>query len=160
MMDLRALQPQTEDETFMKEALKEAKKAFDQDEVPVGCVLVHEGVVIARGHNQVEVLQDATAHAEILTIGAGSGVLENWRLLDCTLYCTLEPCAMCAGAMLLARIKRLVWAAPDLRHGANGSWVNLFEEKHPMHAIAVTSGVYKNEAACLMQEFFKKRREK
>jgi tRNA(adenine34) deaminase len=145
---------------FMHEALKMAKKAFAADEVPVGAVLVHEGKVIARGHNQVELLQDATAHAEMLCLGAGASVLENWRLAGTTLYCTLEPCCMCAGAMLSSRIERLVWAAPDIRLGANGSWIDVFAEKHPMHAIAVTSGVLEEEAADLMRQFFQKKRKK
>ena len=146
------------DEFFMREALKEAKKAFAKDEVPVGAVLVHENKVIARGHNQVELLQDATAHAEMLCLTAGSAYFENWRLTDATLYCTLEPCAMCAGAMFAGRIKRLVWGAPDLRVGANKSWVDLFSAKHPIHEIEVLSGVLQDEAAALMREFFQKKR--
>lgn len=145
---------------FMREALKEAKKAFAADEVPVGAVLVHKDKVIARGHNQVELLQDATAHAEMLCLTSGASVLENWRLADATLYCTLEPCCMCAGAMLASRIQRLVWAAPDLRLGANGSWIDLFQNKHPMHTMEITSGVLQEEAAALMREFFQKTREK
>jgi len=142
----------------MLEALKEACKAFKKDEVPVGAVLVKEGRVISRGHNQVEMLKDATAHAEMLCITAGEFALENWRLTDTTLYCTMEPCAMCAGAMLLARVTTLVWGAPDLRHGANGSWVNLFEKQHPMHTLQIRSGVLKEQSAALMQEFFQKKR--
>jgi len=108
----------TKDEKFMLEALKQAKLAFQNDEVPVGAVLVHQGHVIARGYNQVELLKDATAHAEMLCLTAGTSAMEDWRLLDTTLYCTIEPCAMCAGAMFLSRIKTLVWGAPDIRHGA------------------------------------------
>lgn len=145
----------------MNEALREARKAFAEDEVPVGAVLVKDGRIIARGRNQVEMLKDATAHAEILCITSGEVALDNWRLLDTTLYCTMEPCAMCAGAMFLSRISRLVWGAPDLRHGANGSWVNLFDKQHPIHTIQVTSGILQAECSCLIQEFFqKKRREK
>jgi tRNA(adenine34) deaminase len=149
-----------QDVVFMREALKMAKKAFAADEVPVGAVLVHEGKVIARGHNQVELLQDATAHAEMLCLGAGASVLENWRLTGATLYCTLEPCCMCAGAMLSSRIDRLVWAAPDIRLGANGSWIDVFAEKHPMHTIEVVSGVLEAESADLMRQFFQKARKK
>ncbi len=149
-----------DDAFFMREALKEARKAFEKDEVPIGSVIVHEGRVIARGHNQVEMLKDATAHAEMLTIGSASVALDNWRLLDTTLYCTLEPCAMCAGALFLARVKRLVWGAPDLRQGANGSWIDIFVEKHPMHAIEVKSGVLAAESATLMKEFFEKCRKR
>ena len=112
----------------MREALKEAKKAFEKDEVPVGAVLVHKNRIIARGHNQVELLQDATAHAEMICLSAGAEALGNWRLAETTLYCTLEPCCMCAGALLSARVTRLVWGAPDLRVGANGSWIDLFEQ--------------------------------
>jgi tRNA(adenine34) deaminase len=146
------------DVSFMREALKEAKKAFDRDEVPVGAVLVAGGKVIARGHNQVEMLRDATAHAEMLCITAGAGRLENWRLSDATLYCTLEPCAMCAGAMFASRISRLVWAAPDLRVGANGSWIDLFDKNHPIHSIEVRSGVLREESSLMMRDFFQKMR--
>jgi tRNA(adenine34) deaminase len=146
------------DEFFMREALKEAKRAFDLDEVPIGAVLVLDDRVIARGHNQVELLQDATAHAEMICLTAGASAIGNWRLLTATLYCTLEPCCMCAGAMLGSRVKKLVWAAPDIRMGANGSWINLFKEKHPMHEIEVVSGVLQAEAADLMKVFFQKQR--
>jgi tRNA(adenine34) deaminase len=149
-----------DDETFMGEALKEAIKAFDIGEVPIGAVLVKDGKVIARGHNQVELLKDATAHAEMICLTAGAAVCENWRLIDTTLYCTIEPCSMCAGAMLLSRIKALVWGAPDIRHGANGSWVDLFKEKHPMHNIEIRSGILEEKAAALLKEFFQKRRTK
>ncbi len=152
------IQPKDDDERFMLEALKQAWKAFEADEVPVGAVLVKEGKVIARGYNQVEMLKDATAHAEMLCITAGETALENWRLLDTTLYCTIEPCSMCAGAMLLSRVPTLVWGAPDIRHGANGSWVDLFAQKHPMHTTAIRKGVLQNEAAFLLKEFFAKQR--
>lgn len=151
--------PQTDDERFMLEALKQAWKAYQDEEVPVGAVLVHKGKIISRGYNQVEMLKDATAHAEMLCITAGEGALENWRLADTTLYVTIEPCTMCAGAMLLARVPTLVWGAPDLRHGANGSWVNLFEKQHPTHSIQVRSGVLADHCAGLMRDFFQKRRE-
>lgn len=148
----------TDDEKWMKEALKEAKKAFDKDEVPIGAVLVKEGKIIARGHNQVELLQDATAHAEMLCLTAGAGALGNWRLAETTLYCTLEPCTMCAGALLNTRIKRLVWGAPDLRVGANGSWIDLFKNQHPMHTLEITPRVLEAESAELMRAFFQKMR--
>lgn len=147
-----------DDAKFMAEALKEAWKAFKADEVPIGAVLVQEGRVIARGHNQVEMLKDATAHAEMLCITAGTVALENWRLADTTLYSTIEPCSMCAGAMLLARVPRLVWGAPDIRHGANGSWVDLFEHKHPTHTVSITRGVMEEHCAGLLQDFFEKKR--
>lgn len=143
----------------MLEALKEAWKAFKSEEVPIGAVLVKEGQIIARGYNQVEMLKDATAHAEMLCLTAGEVAMENWRLLNTELYCTLEPCTMCAGAMYLTRIKKLIYGAPDVRHGACGSWINLFEKKHPTHSLEVISGVLDKPCAELMKLFFQKRRE-
>jgi tRNA(adenine34) deaminase len=148
------------DLSYMKEALKEAKRAFEQDEVPVGAVLVVGDRIVARGSNQVELLQDATAHAEMICISSGASDLANWRLLDATLYCTLEPCCMCLGAMFASRLKRLVYGAPDLRLGACGSWIDLLSEKHPMHQVEVVSGVLQEEAAALMRAFFQKQRVK
>lgn len=153
-----AIVPQSDDEKFMLEALKEAWKAFEVGEVPVGAVLVKNKQIIARGNNQVEQLKDATAHAEMLCLSSGEIALDNWRLLDTTLYCTLEPCMMCLGAMYLTRISRLVWGAPDLRHGVAGSWLNLVQNKHPMHTFTVESGILKDFAAELMREFFQIRR--
>ncbi len=159
LLDWRQIPVQNDDERFMREAIKEACKAYKQKEVPVGAVLVVEGSIIARGYNQVESLKDATAHAEVLCIGAGSQQVNNWRLEGATLYCTLEPCSMCAGALFLSRVKRLVWGAPDKRHGANGSWVNLFEGvMHPTHQVDVQGGVLSTYCAQLMQQFFKERR--
>jgi tRNA(adenine34) deaminase len=158
ILDYYTLKPHNDDERFMIEALKEAEKAYKAGEVPIGAVIVHEGRVIAKGHNQVEMLKDATAHAEMLCMTSGASALENWRLLNATLYCTAEPCSMCAGAMLLSRVKVLVWGAPDLRHGANGSWIDILKEKHPTHQIEVRKGVYKAEAAFLMKSFFQERR--
>jgi tRNA(adenine34) deaminase len=148
------------DEKFMREALKEAKKAFDEGEVPVGAVLVHNNRIIARGHNQVELLQDATAHAEMICLSAGAEALGNWRLQETTLYCTLEPCCMCAGALLAARVGRLVWGAPDLRVGANGSWVDLLTQKHPIHTLEATPRILEAESAALMRQFFAEQRKK
>lgn len=146
------------DEFFMKEALKQAKKGKAEGEVPVGAVLVYQDKIIAKGYNQVELLQDATAHAEMICLTSGAHFLENWRLVDTTLYCTLEPCAMCAGAILASRVKRLVWAAPDIRLGANGSWIDLFNQKHPMHTVDIVSGLCREESSLLMTEFFQERR--
>lgn len=147
-----------EDEKYMREALKEAKIAFSKNEVPIGAVLVYEGKVIAKGHNQVELLQDATAHAEMLTLTMGSSFLQNFRLLDTTLYCTLEPCVMCLGALFLSRVGRLVYGAKDIRQGGCGSWVNLLEKPHPIHQLKVTSGVLEEESRALLQAFFSKLR--
>lgn len=145
---------QSEDESFMLEALKEAWKAFQLDEVPIGAVLVKNKKIIAKGFNQVEMLKNATAHAEMICLTAGEAALENWRLSQTTLYCTVEPCSMCAGAMFLTRISCLVWGAPDLRHGANGSWVNLFHSSHPIHLIEVKQGVLHPFCSQLMKDFF------
>ncbi len=142
----------------MNEALKEAKKAYKANEVPVGAVLVYEDRIIARAHNQVELLQDATAHAEMIALTMGASALSNWRLTKTTLYCTIEPCAMCAGAMFLSRIQKLIWGAPDLRHGACGSWVNLFDKKHPTHSIEVIQGISSDPCSAILQDFFKMRR--
>jgi len=150
---------ETTDLFYMKEALKEAQKAFDQGEVPVGSILVYQNEIIARFANQVETLIDATAHAEILCLRKGFEVLGNWRLTGCTLYVTLEPCPMCAGAIISSRIDRIVWGAPDLRQGAGGSLINLLGVPHPIHTVQVTSGVLAEESAHLMKTFFQKRRE-
>ncbi len=150
--------PEDDDERWMVEALKEAWKAYQAKEVPIGAVLVHEGRIIARGYNQVEMLNDATAHAEMLCMTAASGALHNWRLADTTLYCTTEPCTMCAGAMFLSRISRLVWGAPDIRHGAGGIWINLFDKKHPMHSIEIKSGVLGDISSEILRSFFQMRR--
>lgn len=152
--------PQNEDENYMLEALKEAWKAFQSDEVPIGAVLVKNKHIIARGHNQVEMLKDATAHAEMLCITSGEAAVENWRLADTVLYCTAEPCSMCAGAMLLARIPVLVWGAPDVRHGANGSWIDLFEKSHPMHAVQIRKGILQDYCSQLLKDFFQMQRKK
>ncbi len=152
--------PQNEEEHFMLEAIKEAWKAFKADEVPVGAVLVKDKQVIARGYNQVEMLRDATAHAEMLCLTAGEAALDNWRLAGTALYSTIEPCSMCAGAMLLTRIPLLVWGAPDIRHGANGSWVNLFEPVHPTHQVEVRRGVLGSYCSQLIKEFFQLQRQR
>jgi tRNA(adenine34) deaminase len=160
LIDIHKLSPKERDVAFMREALKEAKKAFDEDEVPVGAVLVQDRKIVARGRNQVELLHDATAHAEMICLTSGAAAFANWRLSEATLYSTLEPCCMCAGAMLASRLKRLVWAAPDIRLGANGSWIDVFATKHPMHEIEIAKGILQDEAAELMRLFFQKQRKK
>jgi tRNA(adenine34) deaminase len=142
-----------DDKGFMKEAFEEARKAYDLGEVPVGAVVVFQNQIIARSYNQVESLKDATAHAETLAIRQAAAHLSNWRLLECTLYCTLEPCLMCAGAMILSRLKKAVWAAPDLRHGAGGSFAT-----HPIHKVEVCQGIFETESADLLKRFFQERR--
>lgn len=146
------------DEGFMQEALIEARLAFDKGEVPVGAVLVYAGEIIARAHNLVESMKDPTAHAEVLCIKKGAEVLGNWRLSHSTLYCTLEPCPMCAGALIHSRVSHLVWGAPDLRCGAHGSWVDILGQKHPIHQVSAVGGVLAVESAELMRTFFKLRR--
>jgi len=154
------LQNQEKDIYFMNLALKEAKKAFEEDEVPIGCVLVQDGEVIAKGHNQVETLQDATAHAEMLCLTAAFSHYGSWRIPNLELYCTLEPCCMCAGAIFSSRVKRIIWGAKDIRLGACGSFVDLFSLSHPMHKVDVTSGVLEEESAYLMKTFFQKQRKR
>jgi tRNA(adenine34) deaminase len=150
---------QEKDEYFMKMALEEAKKSFELQEVPVGAVLVKNNLVIARAHNLVETMQDPSCHAELLCIKAGAQILKNWRLLDCTLYITLEPCVMCFGAIVSARIKKIVWGAKDLRQGACGSWVDLMKANHPIHQIECQQGVLQEESSMLLKSFFQQRRE-
>lgn len=154
------MQEEEKDIYFMQEALKQAKIAYSSLEVPVGAVLVRNDQIVARGYNQVELLQDATAHAEMLCLTTASSLLNNWRLKDTTLYCTLEPCPMCAGAILSSRVKRLVWGAPDTRMGANGSWINVFEKPHPMHVLTIKKHVLEKPSQELMQHFFSERRNK
>lgn len=141
----------------MREALKEARKAFDKDEVPVGAVIVHENRVIGRAHNQIKTLKDPTAHAEMIAITQAASALANERLLNTTLYVTIEPCAMCGGAMVLGRIGRLVFGAPDPKTGAFGSRFDLNRLKLN-HAIIITKGVMEEECAGILGEFFKNRR--
>jgi tRNA(adenine34) deaminase len=149
---------QGDDDYFMREALKEAQKAYLKGEVPVGALVVFGGKIIARGYNQVELLRDATAHAEMLAITTAEAALGNWRLEDCTLYSTLEPCPMCLSAMLLARLPTLVFGGRDLRHGACGSWINLLEKPHPTHSLVVREGILRTFCEEPLRRFFKQRR--
>ncbi len=149
-----------DDEEGMRAALREARASAEGDEVPVGCVIAHDGAIIGRGHNQVEGLHDATAHAEILAIGAASNALQSWRLSECTLYVTLEPCAMCAGAMVLARVARLVYGAADPKAGACGSVLDVIHERRLNHRVEVTADVMADECGSMLTAFFaRKRRE-
>jgi tRNA(adenine34) deaminase len=147
-----------DDEAGMRAALREAGASAAADEVPVGAVIVHDGIVIGRGHNQTEALQDATAHAEILAIGAASNALGSWRLIDCTLYATLEPCAMCAGAIVLARIGRLAYGAADPKAGACGSVLDVIHEPRLNHRVEVTTGVLSDECGAILRSFFQRKR--
>jgi tRNA(adenine34) deaminase len=147
------------DEHFMRLALRHAQFAFREKEVPVGAVLVDgEGRVVAAGRNGVEQQKDATAHAEISVLRKAAKLIGNWRLQDCTLYTTLEPCAMCFSAAQGFRVKRVVYGAKDTRLGALGSWINLSEKAHPFHTIEVTSGVLEEESGTLLKRFFQLRR--
>ncbi len=145
-------------ERWLREALREAEQAAAAGEVPVGAVVVHAGRIVGRGHNQVERLHDATAHAEILAIGAASETLGQWRLDGCTLYVTLEPCMMCSGALLLGRIERLVFGAHDPRAGAVVSVARLLQGNPYRHPVEVVGGILAEDAAALLRDFFQRRR--
>ena len=143
---------------YMSEALKEAQKAFEEDEVPVGAVIVHDGRIIARGHNQIERLKDPTAHAEIIAITSAANYLGTKWLNEASLYVTIEPCSMCAGAMVLARIKKLSFGASDPKTGACGSVIDIANHKELNHRIKVTRGTLEAECSSLLKDFFRKKR--
>ncbi len=148
------------DEQFMRQALREAEAALETEDVPVGAVVVHEGKIIGRGRNQREALRDPTAHAEMIALTAAAAALGSWRLVECTLYVTLEPCTMCAGALVLARMPRLVYGAEDPKAGACGSVYNIVEDGRLNHVVDVTRGVMAAEAADLLRAFFASQRAK
>ena len=143
---------------FMYAALQEAEKAFSEDEVPVGAVVIHNNKIIGKGYNQVEKLKDATAHAEMIALTSASNYLGSWRLNECDIYVTLEPCIMCTGALLASRIRELYFAASDLKFGACGSIYNLAEENKTNHTIKVYSGLLTKESEDLLKAFFSKKR--
>ncbi len=143
----------------MKEALKEAKKAYSTYEVPVGAVIVYNGEIIGRGYNQRESLKDPTAHAEILAIKDASKYLDAWRLMDCTIYVTLEPCAMCAGAIVNSRIDRLVIGTRDLKRGCCGTIEDLTNHPKFNHRLQVEFGILEDECSSIISSFFKELRE-
>jgi len=145
-------------EFFMSEALKEAKSAFEEDEVPVGAVVVYKDKVIARGHNQIERLKDPTAHAEMLALTSATNFLGTKWLNAASIYVTIEPCSMCAGALVLSRIKNLCFGARDPKTGACGSAINIVNNKKLNHRIKVKSGILEKECSSLLAEFFKKKR--
>lgn len=146
------------DEFFMKEALNEAYKAYKIKEVPVGAVIVRNGEIVGRGFNQKETMKDATLHAEISAIKDACGNLGGWRLPGCTMYVTLEPCSMCAGALVNARVERLVIGASDPKTGACGSVLNIVQEKKLNHQIDVQSGVLEKDCSDIIKTFFAKLR--
>ncbi|NRA94925.1 MAG: tRNA adenosine(34) deaminase TadA [Planctomycetes bacterium] len=147
-----------DDERFMRQALREASEAADEGEVPVGAVVVHQGRIIGRGHNQREMLNDPTAHAEMIAMTAAAAYLESWRLEDCTLYVTLEPCAMCAGAIVLARVPRLIYGAGDPKAGACGSILNVVDEPRLNHRVKPDGGLLEAECSEILRAFFQDRR--
>jgi tRNA(adenine34) deaminase len=147
------------DDYFMREALRQAQKAYAAAEVPVGAVVVREGKIIGRAHNQVELLKDATAHAEMLALTQAEAAIGDWRLMDCDLYVTKEPCAMCAGAIVHTRIRRVIFGCADLSAGAAGSMMNLLQMPTFNHRCEITWGVLQEECAAILQDFFRKRRD-
>jgi len=146
------------DESFMQEALAQAKQAIEHGEVPVGCVVVHDGAVIARAHNRRETWQDPTAHAEMIALREAARKLGRWRLTGTTLYVTVEPCAMCAGAVMLARVDRLVYGCPDPKAGACGSVFNMVRESQLNHQVKVVGRVLAEDCSQVLKEFFGQRR--
>ena len=150
--------PDPEDERFMRRAIAEAERALGHDDVPIGAVVVHGGEVVGAGHNERELRQDPTAHAEIIALRAAAHALGSWRVLDSTLYVTLEPCAMCAGAIVLARVPRIVYGCADPKAGAAGSVLDVLSEPRLNHRPEVTSGVLARECATLLTDFFAARR--
>ena len=143
----------------MREALRQAQKACEAGEVPVGAVVVLAGKIIGRAHNQVELLKDATAHAEMLALTQAEATVGDWRLTDCDLYVTKEPCPMCAGALVHTRIRRVVFGCTDSSAGAAGSVMNLLQMPTLNHRCDVASGLLQDECAAILQSFFRKRRE-
>lgn len=147
-------------EKFMKEALKEARKAYNKEEVPVGAIIVKDGQIISKAHNLKETKKSATSHAEILAIEKACKKLEAWRLEGCEMYVTLEPCAMCAGALINARIKKLYIGTNDEKTGACGSKLNLLEDIKFNHTVKIERGILKDECEAILKDFFKHLRER
>ena len=145
-------------EYYMEQALKEAEKAYKKLEVPVGAVIVKDGKIIARGHNQKETKTDTTKHAEIIAIQKASKKLKSWRLTDCEMYVTLEPCTMCAGAIINSRIKKIYIGAMDEKTGAAGSVLNIFEDYTFNHKVEVEKGIKQEECENILKQFFKELR--
>ena len=148
------------DEHYMRMALREARYAFEEGEAPVGAVIVHEGRVIARAHNQKEMLRDPTAHAEMIAVTQATAAREAWRLSECVMYVTLEPCLMCAGALIQARLTRVVYGADDPKAGAVRTLYHVLDDARLNHHVAVTGGVLADECGAILSEFFTARRGK
>ncbi|MBX9742124.1 MAG: tRNA adenosine(34) deaminase TadA [Chthoniobacterales bacterium] len=147
-----------DDHYFMHQALKQAQRAYQADEVPIGAIIVREDKIIARAFNQVEMLRDATAHAEILVITQAEAALGDWRLNECDLYVTKEPCPMCAGAVVLSRLRRVIFGCHDPRGGAAGGFINLLQTPNLGHRCLITGGVCEEESRHLLQAFFGEKR--
>ena len=145
-------------DSYMREALEEAKLAYQENEVPIGAVLVCNGEIVARNHNRKEATNDATSHAELLCIQEASQKLGSWHLGDCVLYTTVEPCAMCSGAIINARIPTVIYAAPGIKFGTHLSVVNILDSKKFNHNVDVTGGVLEEDSANLLKAFFQERR--
>lgn len=152
------IQPPT-DEYFMREALRQALKARKAGEVPIGAVIVRAGKITARAYNQVELLKDATAHAEMLALTQAEAAVGDWRLTDCDLYVTKEPCAMCAGALVHTRIRRVIFGCADPGAGAAGSVINLLQLPTLNHRCDIAPGVLENDCAAILRDFFRERRD-
>jgi len=148
-----------DDKYWMRMALREAEKALEKKEVPVGCVVIHENKIIGRGYNQREILNDSTAHAEMIAISAACQQMGSWRLENTAIYVTMEPCPMCAGAIVLSRIPRLVYGIEDPKAGACGTLYNIVRDSRLNHVVEVINGVLENESRELIQSFFRKLRE-
>jgi tRNA(adenine34) deaminase len=146
------------DTYFMNEALRLARKAYEMEEVPVGAVIVRDGKIMARAYNQVEMLKDATAHAEMLAITQAEAAVNDWRLNECDLYVTKEPCPMCAGALVHVRMRRVIFGCSDERGGAAGSLLNLLQNSSLNHQCSISSGILRDECAALLQTFFRGKR--
>lgn len=151
---------QEEKEYFMNQALAEAKKSLEKDEIPIGCVIVKDGQIIGRGHNAREELNQAIMHAEVMAIQEANRVEGNWRLLDTTLFVTIEPCVMCSGAIGLARIPQVVYGAANQKFGAAGSLYDILTDERLNHRVEVETGILEEDCAQIMQDFFRQRREK
>lgn len=150
----------TEDEKFMKAALKQAQKAYAIDEVPIGCVIVQNGHIIARGYNRRNIDKNTLAHAELSAIRKASKKTGDWRLEDCTMYVTLEPCQMCAGAIVQSRMKRVVIASMNAKAGCAGSVLNLLQMQQFNHQVKITQGVLEEECSRMLSSFFRELRER
>ena len=149
-----------DDDYFMSEALKEARKAFELDEVPIGAVIVHNNEIIARGYNRRNTDKNPLMHAEIMAINEAAKVIGDWRIEDCTIYVTVEPCPMCSGAIVQARIPNVVYGAPNPKAGCGGSVINLLQMEKLNHRCSVKSGVLEDECRAIMKEFFSRFRKK